>query len=924
MKRFALLLIVFGLGGGALADAQIVTQTTGAINGLATDNTKGVLPGVTVTIQSPQMMGTRQDITNADGLYRFAAVPPGEYRVIFELPGFTTVAREGIKVGLGFIATVNVELAVATQNETITVVGESPVVDTASTKLATNYTAEEMAAMPTARDFAALMSTSPAVKVNRTDVGGSASLSENSYRVYGTQGQDRPMVEGMLSSEGTALLFYTDYGSFSEVSVGAAGNTAEMSGPGVFSQFIAKSGGNSYRGGLYFDYYGENFSTRNIDDAQIATGLTGGPAVDVRDLNRTTRYRDINGDLGGFILRDRLWWYGSYRKTINEVNKPNFPVEPQYTEVSNRTVKVTYNLNQNNKLIGFLNHNNKRQPNRLSADRIYEDDTSTWNQIGFPVGVWKGEWNWVASDSTFLEVRAGRYFYSWRNRSKSDDPRIEDVATGIVSGGDRFFDNDRGRPQVLTSLSYFKNGWGGNHNFKVGAEFMDEWFYDIQGGYPGDILHNYRNNVPFEVFLYQTPNTSRNGLRTYSGFVQDTWATGRRVTLNLGLRFDRYRNYLPEQVHPASNFNATEDRFPAIDNLASFNNWGPRFGLSWDLAGDGLTLVKFNTGIYRNSPGPNLFNPNPALWYTRYQWTDLNGNGVWNEGEQGQLIANAGGITNEGIDPNLKMGITNELAGFVEREVLPNFGVRTGIVYRHQTYPSVRRDITRPFSAFTVPMSVQDPGPDGRVGTADDGGQIAALGLNPANLAMSPFNERTSLDDTPSTYMTWEITANRRMSGWWSMGASFAKTWSEETPAALNPNQLINAGEDNRRHFTNWQMKFNGSIRTKYDIVVSPILRMESGLPWARAFNAALNYGSELILAEEFGSRRLSNISLFDVRVEKMFRVKGHRVGGFVDGFNLFNANPEQSIIQTSGASFLRPTVVVAPRVFRLGTKFEW
>ncbi len=906
------------------AAGQTVSTTTGAMNGTVTDNTKSVLPGVTVTIAGRALMGTRSDVTNENGQYRFAAVPPGDYRLTFELTGFGTIVREGIKVGLGFTATINVELGLATQQESITVVGQSPVVDTASTKLTTNYTAEEMAAMPTARDFAALMSTSPAVKVNRTDVGGSASLSENSYRVYGTQGQDRPMLEGMLSSEGTALLFYTDYGSFSEVSVGAAGNTAEMSGPGVFSQFIAKSGGNDYRGSFYLDYYGEGFSTRNIDDAQIGTGLTGGPAVGVRDLNRTNKYRDINGDVGGYLKRDRLWWYGSFRKTVNEVNKPNFPVGPQYTEVSNRTAKLTYNLNQSNKFIAFVNHNNKSQPNRLSADRIYLDDRSTWNQVGFPVGVWKGEWNWVASDAAFLEVRAGRYFYSWRNRSKSDDPRREDVATGIVSGGDRFFDNDRGRPQLLTSLSYFKDGWGGTHNFKVGAELMDEWFYDIQGGYPGDVLHSYRNGAPIEVFLYETPNVSRNGLRTYSGYVQDTWQTQQRVTLNLGLRFDRYRNYLQEQTHPTSRFNATEDVFAAVDELASFNNWGPRVGVSWDATGDGRTLLKFNTGVYRNSPGPNLFNPNPALWFTRYAWADANGNGLWERGEEGRLIANAGGITNEAIDPNLQMGVTKEVAAFGERELLPNFGIRSGIVFRRQTNPLVRRDVTRPFDAFSVPVSIADPGPDGVVGTADDGQPIFGRNLNAASLAQTPFNERTSLADTPSDYMTWEVTATRRMSSWWSIAASYAKTWSTEVPAALNPNQLINVGSENKRQFSNWQGKIHGSLRLPYDVTVSPILRMESGLPWARTVSASFNYGSETILAEEFGSRRLDHIILADVRVEKGITVMGRRLSGFVDGFNLTNDNPEQTIIQSSGAAFLRPTVVVAPRVFRVGVKLDF
>src|SRR5262245_4842698 len=302
---------IFVLMLASAAGAQTTSATTGAMNGTVTDNTTAVLPGVTVTISSPAMMGTRTDVTNAQGQYRFAAVAPGEYRITFELPGFANVVRDGVRVTLGFTATINAELELATQRETITVVGSSPVVDTQATKVTTNYDAQQMANLPNARDYAGLMSTTPAVKVNRIDVGGSTSLSEQNYRVYGIPNQqDRPLVEGMLASEGTSLLYYTDYGSFAEVSVGAAGNSAEMPGSGVFSQFIAKSGGNTYHGTFYQDYYGKNWSTRNIDDEQIALGVTGGPSLDAKDTNRTTSYHDTNGDLGGYLLKDKLWWYG--------------------------------------------------------------------------------------------------------------------------------------------------------------------------------------------------------------------------------------------------------------------------------------------------------------------------------------------------------------------------------------------------------------------------------------------------------------------------------------------------------------------------------------------------------------------------------------------------------------------------------------
>jgi hypothetical protein len=924
---------IFVLILAAPAPAQTTSATTGAMNGTVTDNTKAVLPGVTVTITSPAMMGARTDVTNEQGQYRFAAITPGEYKLTFELPGFANVIHDGIRVALGFTATVNAEMQLASQRETITVVGSSPVVDTQATKVTTNYDAQQMANLPNARDYAGLMSTTPAVKVNRIDVGGSTSLSEQSYRVYGIPNQqDRPLVEGMLSSEGTSLLYYTDYGSFAEISVGAAGNSAEMPGSGVFSQFIAKSGGNTYHGNFYQDYYGKNWSTRNIDDAQLQLGVTGGPGLEARDTNRTTSYHDTNGDLGGFLVKDKLWWYGSLRKIVNEVAKPNFPVHPQYTQVVNRTAKMTYQINNNNKVIGFVNHNSKSQPDRLTATNIYLDDLSTWNQIGFPVGVWKGEWNSILSQAAFLEVRAGKYFYDWQNRGKSQQMRVEDLTTAIVHGSDRYFDNIRSRPQFWGALSYFKSGWAGTHSFKVGGEIMDETFEDVQGGYPNNVLMYTRGNAPYHVRLYSQPNTSVNGLGTRSVYLQDTWQIDRRWTLTPGIRFDRYQNYLPAQTHQATTFDPVPTEFPEVSDLAHFSNWGPRFGATYNVGGNGKTVIKGNVGLYRNSPGPSLFNPNPSLWYKEYNWVDRNGDGIWQNGEQdGNPTNSAGGVTNEVVDANLRMGVMTETAGFLEREVMPNFAVRTGVVYRHLTTPKARFNAYRPLSAYNVPVPVQDPGPDGRLGSADDGGSFTAYNLDPAALARGILNQTTSLNDIYSNYTTWEATATKRMSNHWSLLATFANTWARDSvwiATAVNgnfsPNDIINAGDADREKYTNWQAKLLGTIELNHDIRISPVLRSEGGAPWARTFVQSMNYGTQTFFAEPFGSRRLPNITVFDVRGEKGFRFAGHRVSGFVDVFNITNTNPPYTIIQTSGASFMRPTVITSPRVARVGAKVEW
>src|SRR5262245_29442600 len=201
--RVSVLTLIAILGTTVAAAAQTTSSTTGAINGKVTDKTNAVLPGVTVTISSPALMGTRNTVTAEDGFYRFAAVPPGDYAVVFELTGFTTMKREGIRVALGFTASVNVELGVASLSENVTVTGESPVVDTQSTAITTNFDAKTLASMPSARDMWAILAESPAVSLTRIDVGGSAAGTQTGYFVYGTSGQNRPTVEGIVATEGT-------------------------------------------------------------------------------------------------------------------------------------------------------------------------------------------------------------------------------------------------------------------------------------------------------------------------------------------------------------------------------------------------------------------------------------------------------------------------------------------------------------------------------------------------------------------------------------------------------------------------------------------------------------------------------------------------------------------------------------------------
>ncbi len=167
--------------------------------------------------------------------------------------------REGIRIALGFNAQINVAMNVASLQETVTVSGESPLIDTSATRVQTNYDQQMLSSIPNARDMWSLLATTPSVTLNRIDVGGATAGTQTTYFAYGYSGQNRPLIEGINTTEGTAAAgFYLDYGSFEEVFIGAAGNTAEMNTPGVLTQFVGKSGGNRPSVSLYYDYENED------------------------------------------------------------------------------------------------------------------------------------------------------------------------------------------------------------------------------------------------------------------------------------------------------------------------------------------------------------------------------------------------------------------------------------------------------------------------------------------------------------------------------------------------------------------------------------------------------------------------------------------------------------------------------------------
>src|ERR671915_621559 len=201
----------------AMAAPTLAQEFRGRINGTVTDNTGAVLPGVTVTATSPALIQPQVQVTGGDGGYRFLALPPGVYTIDFELSGFQNVKREGVRVIINQTLTVDQQLSVATLQETVTVTGDSPIVDSSTTQVGTNFTKELLTEIPNARDIWAAMAQAPGIQMTSYDVGGSRTGTQTGYITYGFSGQNQTRLEGIDTTEArSANAGYFDFGSFEE------------------------------------------------------------------------------------------------------------------------------------------------------------------------------------------------------------------------------------------------------------------------------------------------------------------------------------------------------------------------------------------------------------------------------------------------------------------------------------------------------------------------------------------------------------------------------------------------------------------------------------------------------------------------------------------------------------------------------------
>ena len=285
--------------------------TLGNIIGKAVDETSGVLPGVTVTATSPALQVSNVTaVTDAEGTYHLRDLPaPGMYRVVFELPGFQTIAFEGVSLTAGFTARIDAGMNVSTVSETVEVSGQSPVVDTVSVAGVSSIQLERLETVPLGLGIQNLLPLAAGVSLQGPpDVGDSQLANRQRIVTYGVALTPTLEFEGINSTtahQGNTAL-YLDFYQVEEASFKTTGNNADVAFGGVYQQMIMKSGGNVFHGSVEGDYENKKWQSNNVTRDLAAQGFS--------ITNPTTRYYDFNGDLGGYIFKNKLWFYGGASK----------------------------------------------------------------------------------------------------------------------------------------------------------------------------------------------------------------------------------------------------------------------------------------------------------------------------------------------------------------------------------------------------------------------------------------------------------------------------------------------------------------------------------------------------------------------------------------------------------------------------------
>jgi hypothetical protein len=838
MKSLKLILIlVVCVALTSALQAQGTSKDTGNMRGLISDMEEVPLPGATVTVTGAGIMGSRNAVTDAQGLFRFPLLPVGSCDITVELEGFQTVKREAIIISLGHTVTINIQMPQAALQEMITVTAASPIVDVKASKVTTTFRREMIQNLPIGRSLNSVVALTPGVVSTRNIKGGTAA--NTIYQVDGLNAQD---------PDNAQLGVNIDFNTMEEIEITTGGSPAEVGiTSGALINVVTRSGGNDFSGHFQVYYDDESFSTVVLPESQIYAYGLGKPAVAVFQW-------DGSGSVGGPIIRDKLWFYVNGRYGKNE-RRSGFkqwtdPRGVTYDEYNRKEhnwggfAKLSFQMSRNFRLAVHVNARENFRNTRASGlfvpfDCQYHDDP--WGNYSGT-----GVFTWLINQDTYMELRGG-----WVNVDAMLTlvrPELETVPYMYDSYGGYYFGTGYrpnewvGRPSYQGSLhlSRFQDDWlGADHELKAGIEIIQgdatwaswkvdpiywRWYnspwaqannaapyyyralYELDGPHPsyGD------GYVAWRVYGQQRETSGMEGSTWRTSFyAQDSLTIKNRLTINAGVRWDRITGSIPEVVKDRSGGIAYEigeayikptyginpyDAFtqPGADNLLEWTTITPRVGITYDLFGDGKTALKLNIGRYSDWVPVSMFayiHPlRPKTFY--FRWWDSNNNQYPDApGSGGDYYEHQGWYSPlimlrenwiQRVKKPMKTPYDDQIMVGLDHELLRNFKV--GVSYLYKQKKNIFDD---------APMDVNT----GQIWYKPDSGywvpfSTTVPGIDEFEDAKVDFWFKsadapevvytlTNIEDAFRKYSGLEISFEKRMANGWQLGGSinYSKTW---------------------------------------------------------------------------------------------------------------------------------------------------
>jgi hypothetical protein len=945
-------------------DLRAQVSTTGKITGVVTDPSSGAVPNATVTVKSTALMASRTTTTQSDGSYLFDLLPPGTYTLTVTASGFQTLEQTGIAITAGFAATVNCKLQLGSVQQTVKVEG-TPVVDIQNVQTSTTFDQSLLQEIPSGRDPWSTVAQMPGATLSTFDVAGNNSYQQSTMQVHGsTPGEQIYSFNGLdlnwPGANGGYTQFYTNHDSFDEFQVVADNAPAQVPIGGVYMNMVTKSGSNTLHGQAAVYYL-----TAALQAGVKQPVFQGSPVPTGAPFDMT---RDTSASLGGPIMRDRWWLFGSYRRydlrqrilsVTDQAGNPVVDVNHQ----TNTDLRSDWQINPKNRFSFVWLYNEQNRFFRRDTSYQFVTQDASWLQIE-PAYILQALWTSQVTNNFLLDFRVGwnKIIFPLSYQAGSTGLNLQDIGKSTEAGAAPYeFQNPAWVLKWSAGGSWYKPNWGGAHNFKFGFEWgysYNAYIFKVNQGI--NAVFNTTDplqpsfSVPFFVLAYNTPTTQKNYFRDPSFYVQDTWTLGRRVTLNLGLRYDHFVTYYPAQK---SDPNETFPQlfpittYPASGNLVEWNTVSPRIGVAFDVTGKGDSVLRFSYGRYYIMQGTGLAETaNPVgLAGKAFAWTDSNGDLIpqQNEWINNTLVFAFGGSSTH-IDRKMSRPYSEQISVGYEKQLWRD--LRVGATYYYRTKKNLfglENTLVQP-SDYTPITTLNDPvtGQPTPIINGLTGEPMTLFNLDPAKVGQFNFlvTNIPLLDD--NAYHGVEFTGVKRLSNKWQLLAGFtiqrqkgvfSRGYSDQAYSDnfTDPNLDINRKDNYLNFDATYVFKVDSTYELPWKFGTSVNFQHYTGFPiqptetFGGYPNSGLNQFSETVILQPAGIHRLPSVNMLNLRVSREFVLSDRwHVLPMVDFFNLTNAQTTIAEVTQfsppSGGTYLKPSLAINPFVARFGLRFTF